>query len=575
MASVAGASAATLYVDAAAAADGDGSKASPFNSLSTAIEQAVDNDVINLASGTYVPALLEEPRKSTFKISGKVLTIVGGYDSKFENIEGKSVLSADVNGDDVYDESGLLIANFEDNCTRVMTVNSAANVTLKNLVLKGGYADLNEFKLDTGGAMYIGADVTMENCDVTGNYCSNSAGGGGLCVKGNLSMDNCLLAGNWGSGDGGALYIKGDINVKITNCRFEGNKSTSGSAVFINNVVSCNFSSNSFTGNTSATYGTFTVYNKKYAGTITLVNNTFAGNNVTGNTTGKTLIGGAGIYCYTDKAGRVNLVNNTIIGNDIEGYTAEGNPSEQMGGALFLRQGTTLLANNVIAGNTSLSGYGDVYKVDAAVIESKEYNFFTSYDNMSIAPDRNDIVAGIDRNGGMAKLPEVFACELAGSKINAKCVNNGGSTKTVEVIGANVDFDGLTISSVPAANLSETDLGVDLNGDGAVDGFLAFDQRGAARNLDGQAYMGAYEYDKDFTGVENVALAEGAGLKIRGGLILVPSDREVEYAIYSLTGQSVLKGTANSVIDASSLQRGVYVVRVVEGAKVYTLKFNI
>lgn len=569
------ANAADIYVSATATDGGDGTKSAPLKSLSSAIETAVDNDVIYLSVGRYLPELQEEARKSTFKISGKSLSIIGGYNESFSDVVGQSILTADVNGDDVYEETtGILLANYEDNCTRVMTVASNSNVTLKNLFMQGGYADMTDSKLDTGGGMYIGSPVNMENCTITGNYCKNSAGGGGICVKGDFTGDNCWFYGNQGSGDGGAIFIKGDINVKITNTRFENNRSTSGSAVFFNNALSCYFASNSFTGNTSQTYGTFTVYNKSFSGVITLVNNTFANNAVTGNTTGKTLCGGAGVYAYTKANGKVNVINNTIIGNTIEGYSADGTPSEQMGGALFARLGTVTLANNVIAGNTSLSGYGDVYKVDAAVLDSKEYNFYTSYDNLNVTPERNDIVAGLDRNSGMTKCPSVFDCTLENGKIVANAADNGGATKTVKVVGEGIDFDGLTVASIPAENLTEATLGVDLDNDSATTGKLTEDQRGAKRNQTGAAYIGAYEFDPKFTAIESIGdNSDKAKLQVHGGEVILPTEKPCAYEVYDIIGKTVISGTAqNSINLKNTVSDGLYIVRVYVNTQPVTVK---
>ena len=558
------ASAADIYVSESASESGDGTILNPLKSLCAAIERAQNGDVIHLTSGKYLPDLLDNPRKSTFKITEKELTIIGGYNNDYTAISGKSTLSADINGDDIYDEStGILLSNFEDNCTRVMTVTSNANVTLRNLILRGGYADMTDSKLDTGGGMYIGATVIMEDCDITGNYCKNSAGGGGLCVKGNLTLDKCRLCGNHGSGDGGAMFIKGDINVKVTNCQFDTNKSTSGSAVFFNNAISCFFASNTFENNSSETYGTFTIYNKNYANSpLTLVNNTFANNTVSGNTTGKTLIGGAAVYVYTGAKSGANLINNTIIGNSTEGTQASGDPSLQMGGAVFVRQGNLLIANNVIAGNYSLGGYGDLYKTDNGVITSKEYNFYTSYDNMSVTPERNDIVAGIDKISGLEKLPDVFACTSSNGKVTAGTADNGGHTRTVAAHGENVDFDGLTIKSVPSQNLSEQNLGVDIDNNGDMNGILAYDQRGASRNQSGNAFIGAYENDGKTTSVtENFAKSDT--IYIRNNSIIFPAGKTCTFSIYDFAGRKIMSGTTDGEpVALDNLYNGCYIINV-------------
>lgn len=559
-----------IYVDAKAGDNGDGSKAAPFNSLSTAIATAQPGDEILMTQGRYLPEKLEDVRRSTFKLASEI-SIVGGYNSDFSAVVGKSLLSADFDGNDVYDEAtGLLLSGYEENATRVITVPSGSKVTLKNLILQGGYADMTDAKLDTGGGMYIGSPVTMENCEVTGNFCKNSAGGGGLCVKGDLTANNCIFRGNFGSGDGGALYIKGDINVSVTNCSFFTNKSTSGAGIFFNNARSCFFAGNTFEGNMSETYGTFTVYNKSFANTVTLVNNTLVNNTVSGNVTGKTLLGGAGVYVYTAAAGKVNMINNTVIGNSVIGQNADLTPSAQLGGAVYSRQGTLLLSGNVIAGNYSLSGFGDLYKHDTGVLDSREYNFYTSYDNMNVTPERNDIVAGLDRASGLDKMLLVFDGETVDGNVKARCSNNGGFTNTVKIISSSVDFEGLTIASLPTANLSETSLGVDVDNNGEVNGSLSVDQRGAKRKAS-NAFIGAYEEDPSFSTVVNDIITDSFEIHIADGKIVFPG-MIVEYTVYNMGGSICAQGVANSEVSLSNLSKGLYFVKLDNGSQVKGIK---
>lgn len=559
------ASAADIYVDSSASADGDGSIGAPYKSLSVAIGAAQSEDVIKIAVGLYVPDANDNPKDHIFKILEKTLVLEGGYNSDFSAITGYSTLSGDVNGDDVYDElTGILKENYEDNCDRVLTIATNANVTLKNLIIKGGNADDATNKLDTGGGMYIGSPVVLENCVITGNRCTNSAGGGGICFKdGSLTMKGCVLKGNSLEGDGGALYVKGDIPVTVTHCLFEYNLSTSGSAVFISNSTKCYFASNTFRHNQSATYGTFTIYNKNYEQAPVLVNNTFANNRVSGNTAGKTLLGGAGVYVFMKATAQLSMVNNTIIGNSVEGTDAEGNTSEDLGGALYGRQGKVLLANNVIAGNTSLSGYGDIYTLTGFEVNSKEYNFYTSNDNVSITPGRNDIVADFTRADGMLKVPTVFEGSHDQGSITANCVHNGGQTPTVKAHGENVDFYGLTIKSVPAENLSEAALGVDLDDDGEKTGTLKYDQRGAVRNQTGSAFIGAYENDGQMTKVANILKDSECMLKVVGSKVIVPADCECNYMIVTMAGETIASATVqNGEISLDELGSGCYVVSV-------------
>lgn len=563
------AQAADYYVSAKAQENGEGTKEVPFKSLSHAIETAATDDVIYLTEGSYLPDIPEEDsRKATFKIDGKVLTIIGGYNEGFTQVTGRSLLTADVNGDDRYDEAtGLLVENYADNCTRVMTVTKNGGATLKNLTLQGGYADMTSDKLDTGGGMYIGGPVTMDNVVITGNYCKNSAGGGGICCKGDLTADNCLFYGNQGGGDGGAVYIKNkESHIAVSNSVFRDNLSTSGSAVFYSEAASCFFSGNTFENNSSKTYGTFTAYNNKFEGVITLVNNTFANNKVSGNNDGKARVGGAGVYAHLKENGVVHMINNTVAGNFVEGYTADQTVSDKLGGAVYAREGKLFLANNIIAGNKSASGYGDLYKDEKGIINSKEYNFYTASENINITPERNDIVAGIDRATGMNKLTEVLDCTYADEALTAHCTDNGGKTPTVKIIGEDVAFDGLTVRSVPVENLQETALDVDVNNDGEKTGSLLYDQRGTARNQSGSACIGAYELDgKTLTKLPFSAF--DCRVWQVGRQLVIDCDEACQYTVYTLSGRETAVGmvTPGQAVQLGELPAGCYVVNVKSG----------
>lgn len=530
--------------------------------------------MIKIAEGVCVPDYNEAAIDFSFRIVEKTLTLQGGYDNSFSSIIGFTTLSGDVNGDDVYDEStGILTDNYIDNCDRVMTIATDANITLKNLIIKGGNADNSDKKLDTGGGMYIGATVVMENCVVTGNRCTNTAGGGGICFKGgSLTMTDCVLKGNSLEGDGGALYVKGDIPLVVKNCLFDSNLSTSGSAVFISNSTTCYFYGNTFVNNQSATYGTFTVYNKNYAQAPVLVNNTFANNKVSGNTAGKTLLGGAGVYMYMGKDAQLSMINNTVIGNSVEGTDAEGNVSGDLGGAIYGRQGNVLMANNIVAGNTSLSGYGDVYTLSGFGLISKDYNFFTGDDNMNVTPSRNDMVAAFYCTDGMSKLSSVFDGELSNGAFKANCVNNGGPTPTVKILDETIDFDGLTINSVPLANLTASSLGVDIFNTGSNEGVLNLDQRGAERNLEGHAYTGAFEKNSSFSKVDVISTNNGS-LIVNGDYVVAAEIEGSAYTIFDMTGKELLTGTVDADgIYLGAFESGCYIVRVFDGKMTQTVK---
>lgn len=555
------AGATNVYINAAIPQSGDGSKAAPFKTLSEALNVAEEGDVIYITAGTYLPALNEsDPRKSTFEIS-KGLTLKGGYDDTFTTNSGETILSGDLNNDDVYDETGKITEGFEDNSYRVVrTMGEAGDVVIENVTIKGGYANGEGY--NTGGGMMIqGKSVTLNKVNLTGNFCSG-AGGGAIHVRTNLTMDNCILAGNQGGGDGGALFINGEAAIDIRNSVFKGNKSTSGCAIFHKHGLSFYLAGNTFMDNDSQTYGTVTLYNKKESGDFIVVNNTLVNNRVSGNTAGKALMGGSALYAYLTTDANVYLVNNTIMGNSTDGRNADETVAPQLGGAIFARQGNVKLANNIIAGNTSSSNMGDLYRTDG-VVTSLFYNLFTSYDNMDAMPDRYDLVAGDTYNGGITKLMDTFDANMISGVFKANAVMNGGLTPTVMIKNADTDFDGLTINSIPLSNLKEETIGVDLTKDGNLAGTLNVDQRGFLRNLTGSATIGAYEVNGVSTGILNMSKKESKVL-VYDNILSVNTDDIYAYWIYNSQGR-LMKTEKNlvGVTRLPALTGGIYIIKVI------------
>jgi predicted outer membrane repeat protein len=476
-------------------------------------------------------------------------------------------LSGDVNGDDEYDETtGQLTAGYEDNRYRVVRVFSeATGVSIENVTIQGGYANTNGY--DTGGGMMIqGNSVTLKNVSFTGNYCS-AAGGGAIHVRTNLNMDNCKLLGNQGEGDGGAMFINGEAVVKVTNTLFQHNVSTAGSAVFLKNAVSTYFSGNTFLDNQSKSYGTFTVYNTALLPerTVTLVNNTFANNKVSGETTGATHRGGSAIYVRIHADGGVNLVNNTIMANSSDARNENGTVASLLGGAVFVRQGKIKMANNVIAGNYSASGYGDIFKTDG-IVNSLKYNLFGTASSINATPDNQDLFAGQDFSSSLTALSETFDVSAGGGKLTGFAEMNGGLTPSIKILENNPGR--LNINTIPAENLQELALGIDLDNDRNLDGYLQKDQRGVVRNLEGKACIGAYETGTAL-GISSVAGNNGL-IVFSGNRFRVNSSQAFDYRVYDISGkilQSGEKQTPETKVQLHVLHPGVYLVEVVSGSR--------
>ncbi|MDR2087070.1 MAG: T9SS type A sorting domain-containing protein [Dysgonamonadaceae bacterium] len=545
---------------------GDGTKEHPFKTIEQALAVAGEGDTIRITSGKYIPSA------TSFDIK-KGVVIIGGYDETFINTTPETtLLSGDVEGNDVYDETtGQLMAGYEDNRYRVVRVwSDATHVTIENIKIQGGYAATNGY--DTGGGMMIqGNSVTLKKVTLSGNYCS-AAGGGAIHVRTNLNMDNCKLTGNQGAGDGGALFINGEAIVNVTNTLFQYNRSTAGASVFLKNARSAYFSGNTFLDNHSGSYGTFTVYNTALLPerTVTLVNNTFAGNRVEGENAGGTNRGGSAVYVRIHTNGWVNLVNNTILANSCDARNEDGSIASQLGGAVFARQGQVKMANNVIAGNYSASGCGDVFKT-GGVVYSLKHNLFGTNQGINIDPVAGDIFAGQDFESSILALTKTFDVSVWGNKLTGFAGMNGGSTPTIRVLDET--SGGLNIKIIPFDRLQESAWDIDVDNDGNTLGYLQYDQRGILRNREGKACIGAYE-----TGTASeIPVTEKQNLiSVSGNRFKVNSESPFDYEIYDVTGKTVRSGKKQrpgTEVEVRNLFPGVYLIKVAAGNQTQIKKF--
>lgn len=85
---------------------------------------------------------------------------------------------------------------------RLLEVAAGADLTLLNLTMQGGSADLNYGGSSQGGAIYNAGTLTLNNVIVQNNSAWSSgtyggdAAGGGIYSNGVLSMSNCTVANN-------------------------------------------------------------------------------------------------------------------------------------------------------------------------------------------------------------------------------------------------------------------------------------------------------------------------------------------------------------------------------------------
>lgn len=344
-----------MFAGAPAAADTLGVPGD-FATIQSAIDAAVDGDVVLVAAGTYAERI---------DFLGKAITVE----------------SADGAGSTVIDGGGVT--------GWVVTAASGegAGSVLRGFTVTGGFGQTAS-GADTGGGFLIqGASPTVEGCVFVGNegllgggvkvvggspvfretsFTGNNAlQGAGLYIEfGDLTIEGSTFEGNSARGFGGALAIVASGDARVVDTEFLDNEAINagfGGAVYVNHST-IDFSNLVFADNGKAevTPGGF--------------------NSFTVST------GGGGAVYTTNTGGRINAsrFDNNIAAAGTALYIAGGQTLEVVN-SLFTRNGSfcgcgtgviytntsaPVLANNTIADNGGFFGiynYGGTYTVSNSI----------------------------------------------------------------------------------------------------------------------------------------------------------------------------------------------------------------
>lgn len=186
---------------------------------------------------------------------------------------------------------------------------SANNVTLRNIIFRGGMHFINKlFDNAGGGAIYALANMTLtiENCQFIGNESKQKAGS--IFNKSRLTLRNVKFIENLSKWEGGAIYNIGPVN--LDGCSFNGNTAYISYGGAIYNLGQVSFDGCSFNGNTSIMGGA--IYNKW--GLLSCISCSFEGNSS---------IGGGAVF----NAAYSNL--------NFSGCSFKSNSSDSNGGSIF------------------------------------------------------------------------------------------------------------------------------------------------------------------------------------------------------------------------------------------------
>lgn len=472
----------SIYVDQTSKPLELGTLSNPYKTIDKALAVAKIRDTIKVAVGTYMPELKSENSRTSCYSPQTSVVMIGGYNSNFSEIVGKTTITGDVNGDD---NAG----NFTDNLYQLICIPQYYNLALKNFILEHAHAE----GLLNGAALYTeGFELELDNVEFRNNYAAN--GGGAVYASCEyVKINNCIFDGNKTAGNGGGANIRALSDFSLQDSYFVNNEAAGGSGMSLNQCEYSYIQNNTFEGNTSTTFGTLYLMSNANVVSHNLLNNTFANNRLNAASGLPAVVqtyGGAAVHAKMASANmRFNMAHVTVVGNT--SYYAGSNTSIFKGSAVNVFGGSAVLMNNIIAGNYSAGGYGDLY-TDAVVVKDS-YNLFTSADNVNITANSTDIL-GNDYSIGINALAQTLNGRVEDDKFKANLKTNEGCTPTVNIISPG--FSGSPINILTTnLRLVESAFQTDMDGDGKISGYATLDQRSKSRKL--SSCIGSAEYFED------------------------------------------------------------------------------
>ncbi len=469
--------------------------------LKQALAEATMGDTICLTEGEY---RLKEPIKPSCS-----LCLMGGFNSDYSDVTGKSIFTAD-------------------NLTEPMiSIPHYYNLELHDIVMQG--ADINT--TEGGGAILSnGQKLKLYNCTFRNNK-SGTFGGAVRCTADTLLVDSCLFVGN-NARTGAAVYTNDYQYSEFMRTIFsDNNAEDGGSAVAVMGYRNLNIQNSAFIANFSTKFGTLYIEPSESAVSANLLNNTFLNNvldSKKGIATATKLYGGAAVYVRMKSESQLfNMGHCTVMGNQCR---FNGSATNFLGAAINIFSGKACLMNNLILGNSQIidgetTTWADMHAAQDNCITRNTYNLMS---------DSEDI------QGWESTIESVFSGRMSDGVYTAQVAANGAyPIKSKSIRG--YDIACLATSQ----RMCESAFLYDLNGDGSIGGVVTRDMLGQQRNV--KSCIGALEFTDTETGAEEITEHEE---------LLTPSH------VYTISGMAIprsrmLRWGVNILIDDNNKSQKV------------------
>ena len=236
-----------------------------YENIQSGIENSIDGDSINVASGTYLEYVDYYGKKITLKCqgnpgdcildgngSGPVVSFTREEDSTtvLDGFTIKNGVSTQDGGGMILDAHPLIKNcifeyNIADKGGAIM-IDENAKPILRNCQF------IENLSVENGGAIFCDkySEPVIENCIFTENISSAENGGALSLYRSTASITSCVFLNNHSDeGFGGSIFSDESDDMTLYNCSFNSNEAIEGGALYIlgsndNTISNCSFNSN-------------------------------------------------------------------------------------------------------------------------------------------------------------------------------------------------------------------------------------------------------------------------------------------------------------------------------------------